>query len=133
MNLINLKKSTLELSISMHELLTMSQAINEAYNGLHIPEREAIIGMERADARKLLRKFRAAYEDMEKLGKCKEQDTTHMLFEIRELLAIEKSFHEVNKQLDINDFSTRMGAQIEEADSYLKQLKSIIEKVSEGA
>ena len=117
----------------MNELLAMNNAINEAYHGLHIPDREAIIGMESADALKLLRKFRAAYEEMEKSGKCEKHDTTHMLFEMRELLAIEKSFREVNKQLDIIDFTTRMGAQFEEADSYLKQLKSIIEKVSEGA
>jgi hypothetical protein len=114
MNIIAVNKSDLSAMLTYHELLIVSQALNEVCNGLRMPDFSKTIGVERAEANQLHRSLIAVRDTHDA--------EVSITFAYGELRILSKALEEVHDRLSPFEFATRMGAQRTETDHLLADI-----------
>ncbi|MCB1592219.1 MAG: hypothetical protein KDI90_07185 [Alphaproteobacteria bacterium] len=122
MKIIDIRHNHIKISFSRHERTTANNALNETCNGMHISNYENIVGFTREKIRSLLiNKFN--YE-------IKEPGTYFIMdFTNEEVMIITNSLNQTCKGLDVREFHTRTGAQLEEMQSLLEEFRRLLAQI----
>jgi hypothetical protein len=122
MKLKEFDAQSVSLILSLDELVTMAQALNEVCNGLRVVDFHIKMGSDEIETLQLLEGYVIPiYKKMKKSGN---QDVV-ISFSRRELRAVIGAFEEVCKEIDAIEFATRMGAQRSEVDQILDEIVPI--------
>ncbi len=117
MIITSLNKNTNFISASDEEFSAINSVLNEICNGLRISSFEEKIGAS----------YKKAEELLNKIHHLPEQKSLKLNFSLEEILIIRNAFIEVLKEIEFPEFSTRVGASIEEAKEMTKTINSFLE------
>jgi len=128
MELKDLDASNVRLVVSLDDLGTMSNALNEVCNGFEVADFRTKMGGNEEEVERILDDIIPVYRRME------QTESPHALvrFSRFELRAIIGALKEVCRVLDPDVFSTRMGATRDEADEILDTIVPIYRKMKEA-
>ena len=122
MELKKFDAQSVSLVLSLDELVTMAQALNEVCNGIYVSDFETKMGSDEIETLQLLEDFLIPiYRQMKRSG----VSDSVVRFSRRQLRAVIGAFEEVCKEIDAIEFATRMGAERSEVDRILHEIVPI--------
>lgn len=115
------------LRLSLDELGTAGNALNEVCNGIRVDDFESKMGGSPSEVEQILDDIIPIYRQMERSG------TPHVLVRLSryEMRAIIGALKEVCHGIDEFEFATRMGAERAEVDQILDEITPIYLKIKQ--
>jgi len=128
MELKEFDASNVRLVVSLDDLGTMSNALNEVCNGFEVADFHTKMGGNEQEVERILDDIIPIYRQMERT----ESPRALVRFSRFELGAIIGALKEVCRGLDPDEFSIRMGATRAEVDEILDSIVPIYQKMKEA-